>query len=153
MREHFTPQAVSCLSSQSSQTAVSLLLCRICTLDTGEDAHSPSSKSCHLWLLKAKTWLKLYTRALCHMAFGSIKPRLLDKLNIPSWRQITTLVESSGLPPRTNASIKHPARPGAAMIMTMLMLVIMVTCTFACYGTRACGLCCCELFLPLHVAT
>ena len=121
--------------------------------DTGEDAHSPSSKSCHLWLLKAKTWLKLYTRALCHMAFGSIKPRLLDKLNIPSWRQITTLVESSGLPPRTNASIKHPARPGAAMIMTMLMLVMMVTCTFACYGTRASGLCCCELFLPLHVAT
>ena len=78
--------------------------------DTEEDAHSPSSKSCHLWLLKAKTWLKLYTRALCHMAFGSIKPRLLDNLNISQWRQITTLVESSGLPPRTNASIKHPAR-------------------------------------------
>ena len=29
---HFTPQVVSCLSSQSSQTAVSLLLGRICTL-------------------------------------------------------------------------------------------------------------------------
>ena len=123
--------------------------------DTEEDAHSPSSKSCHLWLLKAKTWLKLYTRALCHMAFGSIKPRLLDNLNISQWRQITTLVESSGLPPRTNASIKHPARPlpGGGMIMRMLMLVMMVTCTFACYGTRASGLCCSELFLPLHVST
>ena len=78
--------------------------------DTKEDAHSRSSKSCHLWLLKAKTWLKLYMRALCHMALGSIEPRLLDNLNISQWRQITTLVESSGLPPRTNASIKHPAR-------------------------------------------
>ena len=55
---------------------------------------------------------RLFMRALCHMAFGSIQGRLLDNLNISQRRQITTLVESSGLPPRTNGSIKHPARPG-----------------------------------------
>lgn len=42
---------------------------------------------------------RLFMRALCHMASRSIEPRLLDNLNISQWRQITTLVESSGLPP------------------------------------------------------
>ena len=59
-------------------------------------------------------------------------------------------------PPRTNVSIKHPASRVEPWLwsMLMLLLVIMVKCRFACYGTRSSsGLCCFQLFLLLHVST